>query len=234
MTATSIWAVVPVKPFAIAKRRLTPLLSSDERAQLARLMFEDVLAVLAACTALSGVVVITRDETAGRIARTSGARVLSDRGFDINAAVRAAMDFLGACRSAGMIVVPSDLPLLPTSLIEELSDHVSRPGAVALIPATRDGGTNLLACGPVDAISPSFGPNSFRRHYAAARDAGIMPIVLASEDAGLDIDRCDDLVAFLSRPSATRSRAFLAPLGIEARLQRHSASRHASPQFQNV
>jgi len=133
-----------------------------------------------------------------------------------------------------MIVVPSDLPLLSTSLIEEVSDHVSRPAAVALVPATRDGGTNLLACRPVDAISPRFGPNSFQRHYAAARDAGIMPIVLASEDAGLDIDRSEDLAAFLSRPSATRSRAFLAHLDIEARLQGHSASRPASPHFQNA
>jgi 2-phospho-L-lactate guanylyltransferase len=234
MTAASIWAVVPVKPFAIAKRRLMPLLSPDERAQLARLMFEDVLAALAACSALSGVVVITRDETAAQVARTSGARVLSDPGFDINVAVRAAMDFLGACRAAGMIVVPSDLPLLPTSLIDELSGHVSRPTMVAIVPATRDGGTNLLACSPVDAISPGFGPNSFQRHYAAARDAGIVPIVLESDDAGLDIDRSEDLAAFLSRPSATRSRAFLGRLDVEARLQRLSASRQASPQYQNA
>jgi len=224
---------MPVKPFAIAKRRLTPLLSPDERAQLARLMFEDVLAVLAACSALSGIVVITHDETAGQIAQASGARVLGDPGFDINAAVRAAVDFLGPCRNTGMIVVPSDLPLLPTSLIDELSDHVSRPGTVALVPATRDGGTNLLACSPVDVITPGFGPNSFRRHYTGARDAGIMPIVLASVDAGLDIDRSEDVAAFLSRPSATRSRAFLAPLDIAARLQCLDASR-ASAQFQNA
>jgi 2-phospho-L-lactate guanylyltransferase len=234
MTARSIWAVVPVKSFAIAKRRLTPVLSADERAQLARLMLEDVLDVLAACMVLSGIIVITRDEAAGQIARTSGACVLSDRDFDINAAVRTAMDFLGECRSAGMIVVPSDIPLLPASLIDELGEHISHPRAVALVPATRDGGTNLLACSPVDVISPSFGPNSFQRHCSAARGTGVMPTFLASKHAGLDIDRSEDLAAFLSVRSATRSRAFLAALDMEARLQRNSVSRHASRQFQKV
>jgi 2-phospho-L-lactate guanylyltransferase len=234
MSVQSIWAVVPVKPFAIAKRRLALVLNSDERAQLARLMLEDVLDVLAACTILSGVIVITRDDAAGRIAQMSGACVLSDPVLDINAAVEAAIDLLRERRSAGMIVVPSDVPLLPSPLIEELGDHISPARAVALVPATRDGGTNLLACSPVDAISPSFGPNSFRRHCSAARGAGIMPTVLASEDAGLDIDRSEDLAAFLAIPSATRSRAFLAALDIERRLQRHSMRDHASRQFQKV
>jgi 2-phospho-L-lactate/phosphoenolpyruvate guanylyltransferase len=222
MTARPVWAVVPVKPFAIAKRRLAPVLSSDERAQLARLMLEDVLDVLAACAVLSGVIVITRDDAAGRMARISGACVLSDSVFDINAAVRMAIDLLCERRGAGMIVVPSDIPLLPAPLIEELGDHMSRSRAVTLVPATRDGGTNLLACSPVTAISPSFGPGSFQRHCSAARDAGIIPTVLASEAAGLDIDRSEDLVAFLSIPSATRSRAFLAGLDIDARLERNS------------
>jgi 2-phospho-L-lactate guanylyltransferase len=231
MTARSIWAVVPVKPFDIAKRRLAPMLSSDERAQLARLMLQDVLDVLAACTVLSGVIVISRDEAAGQIARVRGACVLSDRVFDINAAVGVAIDFLCECRGAGMIVVPSDIPLLPAPLIDELGDHIWPPRAVALVPATRDGGTNLLACSPVNAISPSFGPNSFQRHCSAARSAGIMPTVLASEHAGLDIDRSEDLAAFLSIRSATRSRAFLAALDMKARLQRDSARHDAARQF---
>jgi 2-phospho-L-lactate/phosphoenolpyruvate guanylyltransferase len=231
MTAQSMWAVVPVKPFAVAKRRLMPLLRSEERAELARLMLEDVLEVLAACTILSGVIVITRDAAAGRIAQASGARVLSDPGLDLNAALRAAIDFLSRYRNAGMLVVPSDIPLLPASLIGELVNRVARPRAVALVPATRDGGTNLLACSPVDAISPGFGPDSFQRHCVAARGAGIVPTVVASEDAGLDIDRPEDVAALLSRRSTSRSRAFLATLDIDARRQCHAHDPLARRQF---
>jgi 2-phospho-L-lactate guanylyltransferase len=228
MTSHSICAVVPIKPFDIAKRRLMPVLSSDERALLARLMLEDVLDVLVACTVLSGIIVITRDDAAGRIARMNGARVLDDPAFDLNSAVSMAINLLSAHRDVGMLVVPSDIPLLPSRLVQEMANRVSRPGAVALVPATGDGGTNLLACRPVDAISPSFGPDSFQRHCRAACDAGIIPTVLMSKDAGLDIDRSEDLTAFLSRRSLTRSQAFLATLDIEGRLQSNTENRNES------
>jgi 2-phospho-L-lactate guanylyltransferase len=228
MTSRSLCAVLPVKPFAFAKRRLMPVLSSDERALLARLMLEDVLDVLVACPVLSGIIVITRDDAAGRIARTNGARVLDDPAVDLNASVRLAIDTLSTRRDLGMLIVPSDIPLLPSRLVQDMANHVWHPGAVALVPATRDGGTNLLACSPVDAISPSFGPGSFQRHCGAARDAGIMPAVFLSEDAGLDIDRSEDLRAFLCRRSPTRSQAFLATLDIEGRLQSDAASRNES------
>jgi 2-phospho-L-lactate/phosphoenolpyruvate guanylyltransferase len=228
MTSRSICAVVPIKPFGIAKRRLMPVLSSGERALLARLMLEDVLDVLVACTVLSGIIVITRDEGAGRIAHKNGARVLDDPALDLNSAVSMAINFLSAHRDIGMLVVPSDIPLLPSRLVQEMANGVSCPGAVAVVPATRDGGTNLLACRPVDAIRPSFGADSFRRHCRAACDAGIVPTVLMSEDAGLDIDRPEDLIAFLSRRSLTRSQAFLATLDIEGRLQSNTANRNES------
>jgi len=234
MNARSVWAAMPVKPFDVAKRRLMPVLSRAERAELARLMLEDVLGVLAASPVLRGVIVITRDVAAGRIARASGARVLDDPACDLNAAVRAAGDFISRHGGSGMIVVPSDIPLLPSRLIGKLVDRISPPRAVALVPATHDGGTNLLACSPVDAIGPSFGPNSFRRHCGAARDAGILPAVLTSEKGGLDIDRAQDLAALLAIRSAARSRAFLATLEIGARLQRVSAGRDGPRQSLNV
>ena len=122
-----------------------------------------------------------------------------------------------------MIVVPSDIPLLPGALVDEMIDHVARPPAVALVPASRDGGTNLLACSPPDAIVPQFGRGSFRRHCRLARSAGSAPTVVASEEAGLDIDQPDDLFALLSREERTRAQAFLAGLDLASRLQSNPA-----------
>jgi 2-phospho-L-lactate guanylyltransferase len=226
-----MWAVVPVKPFDVAKRRLVPVLRADERAEFARLMLEDVLAVLTACTVLTGIIVVTRDVTARAIARSKRAVVLGEEVFGVNAAVATAIEFLSRRGDAAMIVVPSDIPLLPAAVIEQLAGRLSQPRAVALVPATRDGGTNLLACSPADAIGPNFGPDSFRRHCGTARGAGIVPTVLASEDAGLDIDRPEDVAAFLSRRSTTRSRAYLATLDLDARLQCHAHDPLARRQF---
>jgi 2-phospho-L-lactate/phosphoenolpyruvate guanylyltransferase len=234
VNAGPIWAVVPVKPFKIAKQRLTPILTWDERAQLAQLMFEDVLDVLVDCAELSGVMVVTRDHTAQGIARAQGAMVLGDPALDINTAVRAAIEVLSERHSAGMLVVPSDIPLLPSALIGEMVDRFSRLPTVALVPAARDEGTNLLACSPVNAVEPSFGPNSFQRHYRAARSAGIVPTVLPCERAGLDIDRAQDLAAFLSVQSETRSHAFLATKDVGARLQHNGGYRDAPRQTVNA
>ncbi|MBL8307282.1 MAG: hypothetical protein JNM33_11340, partial [Rubrivivax sp.] len=44
----SLWAVVPVKPFARAKQRLAGELSGAQRAALAACMLRDVLTALAA------------------------------------------------------------------------------------------------------------------------------------------------------------------------------------------
>jgi len=228
MNAASVWAVVPVKRFAVAKRRLAPLLGGAERAELARLMLEDVLEALAAARMLSGTIVVTDDDTARRAARSRGAVGLADPGPDLNAAVAAGREFLARQHHGGMIVVLGDIPLLDPALVNELAGYVRHPAAVALVPASRDRGTNLLACSPVDAIEPCFGPDSFRRHCAAARRAGIVPTVRASPEAGLDIDRPEDVAAFLAVPSTARSRAFLAALGGAARFRRGTA-RHDSP-----
>jgi 2-phospho-L-lactate guanylyltransferase len=210
--------VIPVKPFALAKRRLAPVLSAEERAQFARVMLEDTLAAIVACPRVTGTIVVTRDRAVAEVARSFGADALAESAVVLNAAVHTAAAFLHRKRDAGMIVVPADIPLLPSALVEQLIDHISAPPVVAFVPATRDGGTNLFACRPPGAIAPVFGPDSFRRHCQAARDAGLTPVVTASADAGLDIDVPDDLVAFLATPSRTRSHAFLMSLGVAQRL----------------
>ena len=65
----NLWAVVPVKLFADTKRRLMPVLESDERAALARTMLEDVLSVLTRTLSLAGIMVITRDAAAANMVR---------------------------------------------------------------------------------------------------------------------------------------------------------------------
>src|SRR5262249_48090518 len=117
MSGRSVWAVVPVKPFAAAKQRLAPVLSRAERAEPARLMLEDVLGVLAVCPAPAGLVVVTGDAEARRMASDRGAVVLHDPAGDLNGAVGRAREFVAAEPRSGMVVVPSDLPLLPAALL---------------------------------------------------------------------------------------------------------------------
>jgi 2-phospho-L-lactate guanylyltransferase len=80
--AGGIWAVVPVKETEGSKQRLAPVLSATARAQLALAMLEDVLAALAAARALAGIVLVTLDPHAMKLAARYGARCIDDGARD--------------------------------------------------------------------------------------------------------------------------------------------------------
>jgi 2-phospho-L-lactate guanylyltransferase len=224
MAERAFWAVVPVKSFHHAKRRLAPVMDAAERAQLAHLMLRDVLDALVACGGLlAGIIVVTRDAAAAETARAHAAQALCDAATGgINAAVGVAIRHLAGRVDTGVIVLPSDIPQLAPDTIEQVTAGMSAARAVAIVPATHDGGTNLLACMPAGAIAPCFGLDSFRRHCRAAQHAGIAPSVMIRADIGRDIDRPNDLAAFLSTGPATRTHAFLEELGVAQRLRRWS------------
>lgn len=222
-----VWAVVPVKLLSRSKRRLVPLLSRCERVALARAMLEDVLGALARSPLLAGVTVITADESAAAIARAAGASVLADgESSGMTAALTAAARHLAAMGRSGMLVVPADVPLITPHDVDTIVATQRALPSVTLVPAVNDGGTNALLCAPPQALSFSFGEDSFYRHEEAARAVGIEPYVLRLERAGRDIDRPDDLAAFLRVPSATCTYAYLVAAGIPARL---SAAQQTRP-----
>lgn len=213
MTAKAIWCVVPVKRLQQAKLRLAPVLDARERAGLARAMAEDVLRAVIAVDALAGVLVVTADLTIAALASEIGVGVIaddSDQGY--NAAVERAARFLIDAGASGILVLPADVPsVTPADIVALLDAHGSGP-AVTLVAAEADGGTNALACSPVDAIAFGFGEGSFARHHAAARACNIMPMLPSLPNLACDIDRPDDLAAFMTNPAPTRARAFLAAL----------------------
>ena len=79
-TGNRIWAVIPVKRFSTAKARLASVLDIGERAELARVMFEDVHDALLQCQdILAGTLVVTWDPEVAALARRRGASVVPER-----------------------------------------------------------------------------------------------------------------------------------------------------------
>lgn len=215
----NIWAVLPVKQLDRSKGRLAPLLSRDERCELAKAMLLDVLDALRQAPALAGMMVVTSDEEVATMARACKAEVLMDHGADgMTAAVAMAARRLQTVPDAGMLVVPADVPRLTPEDIETMMEAHAPPPAITIAPADRDGGTNLLLCTPPEAIPFHYGEGSGARHRQAACARGITPRTIRIERAALDLDRPEDLADFMRLPSSTQTYAWLVSNGIGERL----------------
>jgi 2-phospho-L-lactate guanylyltransferase len=206
---SGIWAILPVKRLDRAKSRLASMLEPSEREELAWAMFRDVLDTLNSVQGLGGTIVVTNDAKAADFARTCGAVTLPDpRDAGISAAVQCGLAWLSARNASGAIVVPGDIPFATPREIAAVIDRL-RIGTAVLVPAARDGGTNILAMSPPGAFPVAYGENSFVRHLAAARDGGIEAHVLLLDGAGHDIDVSSDLFIDACEGRAMRTRAHL-------------------------
>ena len=206
-----LWAVVPVKERISAKERLAPMLRPETRQALALAMLEDVLAALTATPGVAGLLVVTVDPEAGRLAASYGARLIEVGARDGHTgAVTAAARLLAAEQRSGMLTLPGDIPLVtPAEIARLLAVHLPAP-SFTIVPSHDERGSNAIACSPPDAVPLRFGENSFYPHLQAAEMAGIRPNVVHLPGIALDIDNPEDLVSFMRIDSSTRAHAVLA------------------------
>jgi 2-phospho-L-lactate guanylyltransferase len=205
-----LWAVVPVKERVSAKERLASMLRSETRQALALAMLEDVLAALTATRGIAGLLVVTVDPEASRLAASYGGRVIELGARDGHTgAVVAAAKLLAAEGCTGMLTLPSDIPLvIPAEIERVLAAHLPAP-SFTIVPSHDERGSNAIACSPPDAVPLRFGDNSFFPHLQAAEAWGIRPNVVHLPGIALDIDNPEDVVSFMRTESPTRAWAVL-------------------------
>ena len=205
-----LWAVVPVKERVSAKGRLAPLLRREVRQALALAMLEDVLAAVTGVPGIAGLMVVTVDPEAGRLAAGYGARLIEAGARDGHTgAVTAAARLIAGKGRAGMLTLPGDIPLVTPAEIESLlAVHLPAP-SFTIVPSHDECGSNAIACSPPDAVPLRFGENSFYPHLWTAEAYGIQPKVLRLPGIALDIDNPEDVVSFMRTESPTRAWALL-------------------------
>jgi len=217
MTPTpDIWAALPVKEFAGAKQRLSPLLTPSQRETLAAAMLEDVLTALADAD-LAGILVNTLDPLATELAHRYGARVIThDARAGHTGAVAAIARTLTAEGRAGMLVLPGDIPRVTAAEINALLTASRSSPSFTIAPAHDELGSNGVLCLPPEAMPLRFGDNSYFPHLDSARRHGFEPTSVPLSGFALDIDHPDDLRAFLraTPPMDTRTLALLRDFGV--------------------
>lgn len=199
-------AVLPVKSFSRAKRRLGASVDDPLREDLARAMVGDVLAALDETDSIERTIVVTGEGSVAAAARRLGALIMQDTSEESQSAAVA----LGVATAIvegfdRVLCIPGDCPALDPAELDELL-HGSACETV-IVPDRHGTGTNGLLLAPPDVIPPSFGPGSRERHLELARAAGVLCRIERPGSLLLDIDTGEDLAVLRERLSREQTRA---------------------------
>lgn len=184
-------AVVPVKPWGLAKSRLD--LHDDDRMRLARAFSLDVLDVVLAARSVDRVVVVTAENELGAIARNAGATVVVDRPMLarglLNPAIDSARQWAQVnAADAPLVVVPGDLAALTAPVLDETLAELGGQER-SFVPDASGRGTTLLAASRPELVVPAYGPRSAMHHS----DAGYRAMPHLDHRVRRDVDTAADL-----------------------------------------
>lgn len=200
------WSVVmPVKPLAEAKTRLTVA----ERGRLVLAMALDTACAARAAAGVSRVIVVSNDPTVRRAVEAQGCVCLPDEpASGLNPALRRGADWARAqAPGDGVAALTADLPALRGGQLA-MALAVGATSRASVVADRHGAGTTLYAAGPTAEFEPAFGPDSFRRHVASG---AVAVLAGAGELAGLrhDVDTLDDLRAALPLGLGPRTAALI-------------------------
>jgi 2-phospho-L-lactate guanylyltransferase len=209
--------VVPVKSPRRAKYRLESVLSEADRLRLALTMARDVFGVVSTLQPY-GRFVISDDAAMLDEARRFGLEPLLDRvSQGQSAAVQQGFAAAWERGYPAALTIPGDVPAVTAEELQELGSY--RPEIEVLLSPDRERtGTNGLRLVPPHAITLRFGEDSFILHQDEARRANRSFEVKDIEGLRYDLDRPDDIVAFMQLDRETATRQLLAELEVAERV----------------
>lgn len=180
----AILAALPIKPFGVAKQRLSERLDSATRSRLGKAIAERTAAAATDAGAL--VAIVTGDSGVKRWAQGHGYLTIAepDSPPGLDGAAEAAI-FEATRRQSPWAVIHADLPLVTPAALREVFAAAER--GTVLVPSY-DGGTNVVA-GRGTMFRFAYGEASFHRHFAMNPGAQ----VLTNPQLALDLDTTDDL-----------------------------------------
>jgi 2-phospho-L-lactate/phosphoenolpyruvate guanylyltransferase len=209
--------VIPVKSPSRAKYRLEAVLSEAERSRLALTAARDVFGAVSKLEGY-GLFVISDDPAMLDEGRRFGLEPLTDKvSQGQSAAVQQGFAAAWDRGHTAALTIPGDVPAVTTEELDALCRY--RPEIeVLLAPDREHTGTNGLRLVPPHAITLRFGEDSFNLHLAEARRANRSLEVKEVEGLRYDLDRPDDIVAFMQLNRQTATRELLTELAVLERV----------------
>jgi 2-phospho-L-lactate guanylyltransferase len=190
----TFWAIVPVKPLGRGKSRLAGVLTQEERLDLNSQLLTHTVDILQDIPEIEHVLVVSRDQSALSLARAHGARTVQENGApELNIALTRATMVAKSYATRGVLIIPSDLPMITKEDVYAMLERVQDPPVVVVAPDRRKHGTNALLVCPAGLIEYDYGPNSFERHCQGALKAGARLEICELPSLALDMDLPEDL-----------------------------------------
>jgi 2-phospho-L-lactate/phosphoenolpyruvate guanylyltransferase len=211
--------LLPIKDLRNAKKRLTGVLTSEERFGLAEAMLADTIRAVRGVRRADKIFVVTNYEPAMHIAEENRWEILREtnqisESDSVDAASR-------ICEERGvqaLLRVPLDIPLVQAGDIDELLAVECEVPALVIVPS-RDGlGTNAILRKPPALFPSHFGEGSYVKHVGEAERIGARVILRRNPRLEMDVDDELDLRALLKNDlSGTVTGRWLRESGVESR-----------------
>jgi 2-phospho-L-lactate guanylyltransferase len=190
----TFWAIVPVKPLRRGKSRLAQVLSEEERLGLNSQLLVHTVDTLREIPEIEQVLVVSRDQSALALARAHGARTVQENGApELNVALTRATIVAKQYATRGVLIIPSDLPMISKEDVSAMIGMVKEPPVVVVAPDRKREGTNALLVCPVGLIEYDYGHHSFERHCLRAQEVGARLEICDLPSLALDMDVPEDL-----------------------------------------
>lgn len=202
------WAIIPVKPLRNSKRRLSHLLSADERADLILTFLDNLLLTLNATPRIDRTLVVTGDPAVAALAAKYGAELLMEAApVGLNAAVARGAAHVATAGAAAVLVLPADLPFVRVEDVEAMLRPLAADQAtlvaqplLAVCGDETEEGTNALLLSPPGDFIFRYGPGSFQAHLAEAVEQGRATYIVNAPGLRFDLDTESDWLAYCGLP----------------------------------
>ena len=211
--------LLPVKDLNNAKKRLTGVLTPEERFALAEAMLADTIRAVRGVELAEKIFIVTNYEPAMRVAQENGWEILrEEQQISESDSVDAASMICEDRGVTALLRVPLDVPLVQSSDIDELLALQCEEPALVIVPS-RDGlGTNAILRMPPALFPSHFGEGSYAKHVGEAERVGARVILRRNTRLEMDVDDEADLRVLLKYDlSGTATGRWLRESGVEAR-----------------
>lgn len=201
---SSVIPIIPMKPLADCKTRLSRQLTAAERGDLVIGMLRRVLLAIKGAS-IDVFWVVGGDWRIRNLARNFDGLWMEDLGRNLNDTVDKSFD-KASQRGYSALYLPGDLPFLKPSDLTSLLRSAGQGRNIVLAPARRDNGTNGILIPPGLAFKPELGNRSFAKHLGQAGKLGISVAICYSEGLGFDLDILEDLEFFEQKEPGLQQR----------------------------